>query len=78
MNKFSLKIINFQSLAFNELMKILVMLYKIGIHDIDLKNINLGNNFVEDDPDTIIFIRLLASHIKFEKCKALKKILVKS
>ena len=33
---------------------------------------NLDNNFDEDDPDTII-LRLLAWHIKFEKCKALKK-----
>ena len=31
--------------------------------------INLDNNFDEDDPDTIILIRLLDWHIKFEKRK---------
>ena len=40
---------------------------EMGILNIDLNNINL------DNPDTIIFVRLLAWHIKFEKCKALKK-----
>ena len=58
-------------------MKILVMLYliimKLGIVNIDVNNINLDNNFDEDDPDTIILIRLLAWHIKFEKRKELKK-----
>ena len=44
-----------------------------GILNIDLNNINLGNNFDEDDPDIIILIRLLAWHIKLEKCKVLKK-----
>ena len=39
----------------------------------DLNNINLDNNFDEDDLDTIILVRLLAWHIKFEKRKALKK-----
>ena len=46
---------------------------EMGILNIDLNNINLDNNFDEDDPDTIILIRLLAWHIKFEKRKALKK-----
>ena len=41
-------------------------------------NINLDNSFDEVDPDTIILIRLLAWHIKFEKCKELKKRLVKN
>ena len=45
----------------------------MGILNIDLNNINLDNNFDEDDPDSIIHIRLLAWHIKFEKCKELKK-----
>ena len=45
----------------------------MGILNIDLNNINLDNNFDEDDPDTIILIRLLAWHIRFEKHKALKK-----
>ena len=45
----------------------------MGILNIDLNNTNLGDtDHDEDDPDTII--RLLAGHIKFEKNKALKKI----
>ena len=31
---------------------------KMGIVRIELNNINLDNNFVEDDPDTIALIRL--------------------
>ena len=50
---------------------------EMGILNIDLDNINLDNNFDEDDPDTIILIRLLACFIKFEKRKALKKIKIK-
>ena len=46
---------------------------EMGIVNIDVNNINLDNNFDEDDPDTIILIRLLAWHIKFEKRKELKK-----
>ena len=45
----------------------------MGILDIDLNNVNRDNNFDEDDPDTLIRIRLLAWHIKFEKHKTLKK-----
>ena len=42
--------------------------------NLDLNCINLdANNFDEDDYDTIISVRLLAWHAKFEKCKALKK-----
>ena len=44
----------------------------MGILSVNL-NINLDRNFDEDDSDAIILIRLLAWHIKFEKCKALKK-----
>ena len=41
---------------------------------VDLNKINLDNdNFDENDPDTIIHVRLLAWSGKFEKCKALKK-----
>ena len=43
----------------------------MGILNIDLNNINLDNNFDEDDPDTIILI-------KFEKRKTLKNISVKN
>ena len=45
----------------------------MGILNVDLNNINLDIKFDEDDPDTIILIRLLAWHIKFEKRKTLKK-----
>ena len=45
----------------------------MGILNIDLNNINLDNNFDEEHPDTIILVRLLAWHIRFEKCKAFKK-----
>ena len=46
---------------------------EMGIFNIDLNNIKFDNNIDEDDADTIIHIRLLARHIKFEKRKALKK-----
>ena len=45
----------------------------MGILNIDLNNNNLDNNFKEDYSDTIIHIRLLDWHIKFEKGKVLKK-----
>ena len=38
----------------------------MGILNVDLNNINLDNNFDEDDSDTI-HVRLLAWHIKFRK-----------
>ena len=38
-----------------------------------LDKINLDNDFDEDDPNTVIHVRHLAWHNKFEKCKALKK-----
>ena len=52
-----------------------VVLNCIGmdILNIDLNNTNLHDKFDEDDPDTIILIRLLAWHIKFRKRKELKK-----
>ena len=48
-------------------MKILVMPY---FFHVDVDNINLNNDFDEDD--SITLIRLLAWHIKFEKRKELK------
>ena len=45
----------------------------MGIVNINLDNINLEDNFDEEDPNTIILIRLLAWHSKFEKRKELKK-----
>ena len=57
---------------------------EMGILSVNLNNIlfyfilNLNNrddtNYEEDDPDTIIHVRLLAWHSKFEKRKALKKL----
>ena len=41
------------------------------ILNIDLNNINLENNFDEDDPDTNVLIRLLAWHIIFEKMQSI-------
>ena len=38
----------------------------MDIFNLDLNNINLDKNFGEDDPDTIMLIRLLAWHIKFK------------
>ena len=48
----------------------------MGILSVHLNNINLDNNFDEDDPDTTILIRLLACHSKFKKI--LKKMSVKN
>ena len=49
----------------------------MGILNIDLNNINLDNNFDEDDPGTIVLIRLLAWHTKFEKHKEVYKMISK-
>ena len=46
---------------------------EMDILNIYLNNINIDNNFGEDDPDTIILIRRLAWDIKFEKHKTFKK-----
>ena len=45
---------------------------EMGILNTDLHNINLDNNLDKDDCDTIILIRLLAWHVKFEKREALE------
>ena len=45
----------------------------MGILSVNLNIINLDNNFDEDDPDTIILIRLLVWHSKSENRKILKK-----
>ena len=49
---------------------------EMGIHNIDLNNINLDNHFDEDYPEVIIHIRLLAWYIKFAKqiAKPLKRV----
>ena len=74
LKKFAALYIDENILYFNEGSCDAVFIYNgIGIFNVDLNNINLENNFVKNDPDTIILIRLLALHIKFEKCKELKK-----
>ena len=51
---------------------------EMGILSTDLNNIDLNDtNYDKDDPETIIHIKLLAGHIKFEKRKSLKKELTK-
>ena len=46
----------------------------MGILNIDLNSIDLGDtNYDEDDPHTIILVRILVWYIKFKKRKALKK-----
>ena len=41
---------------------------------VDLNNINLDDTYYDqDDLETIIHVRVLVSHSKFEKCKAPKK-----
>ena len=46
----------------------------MAILNIDLTNINLDDtNYEEHDPDTIILIRLLDWHNKFERRKVLRK-----
>ena len=42
---------------------------EMSILNIDLNNINLDNNFDEVGSDTVILIKLLAWHIKFEDTK---------
>ena len=43
---------------------------EMGFLSVSISNINLDNNFDEDNPDTIILI--LALHSKFKKRKAVK------
>ena len=45
----------------------------MGIPSVNLNNINLDSNFDDDDPNTIVPIRLSAWHSKFKKSKALEK-----
>ena len=46
---------------------------RMDILDIDLNNISLDGEFDQDDPDTIILMRLLDWYIKFRKRTELKK-----
>ena len=46
---------------------------EVGILSVDLPNINLDNvNFHEDDPETIIHVRLMTWHNTFKQLKACK------
>ena len=62
-------------LFFNEYFgNVIISSNEMGVLNIDLNNINLGNtNYEEYDSDTIIHIRLLSWHIEFEKRKELRK-----
>ena len=51
---------------------------QMGILGVYLDKINLDDDFYEDDPDTIIHVRLSACRNKFEKRKALKNISMKN
>ena len=57
-------------MVYSFLMKTLVMPHfvnnEMGILSVNLNNIDLDNNFDENDLDTIILIRLLAWHSKFK------------
>ena len=48
---------------------------QMGILGVDLDKANLDDyyNFADDDPETVIHVRFLAWHDKFEKRKAPKK-----
>ena len=47
---------------------------EMGVLSIDFNDINLsGTNYAENDPETVINIKLLAWYSKFEKHKAPKK-----
>ena len=46
---------------------------EMDVVNVNLNNINVDNNFDEEDPNTIIHNRLLPWHTKLGKCKKLKK-----
>ena len=47
---------------------------EMGILSVDISNIDLDDiNFDEDDPETIIHVRLTAWHNSFKQCKTFKK-----
>ena len=45
----------------------------MDVVNVNLNNINVDNNFDEEDPNNIIHNRLLPWHTKLGKCKKLKK-----
>ena len=46
---------------------------EMGVLNKDLNSINLDNKFDEDDPDTIILIRIFACIINLKNAKHVKK-----
>ena len=63
-------------MVYSFLVTILVMSHfcnQMSIPSVNLNNINLDSNFDDDDPNTIVPLRLSASHSKFKKRKALEK-----
>ena len=46
--------------------------------DLDKTNLDNDNNFYEDDPDTIIYVRIMSWRSNFKKRKAHKKRSVKN
>ena len=59
-------------MKFLSMLYFLIMSILMGVL-IDRNNVNPDNKFDENDPDTIILIRILTWHIKFEKFKTLEK-----
>ena len=61
--------------SFEDFCKVIFFINNMGYLDVDLYKINFNNdkNFYEDDPETIIQIKLLPWWNKFEKRNALKK-----
>ena len=56
--------------------KVIFVTSQMGILGVDIWckiNVDDDNNFYTDDPDTAIYVRLLAWRNKFQKRKALKK-----
>ena len=48
---------------------------EMGILSVDLDKINLGDiNFDEDDPKTVIHVRVMAWHYRYKQHKSCKKI----
>ena len=46
---------------------------EVGIINIDLKNINLDNNFDEDDPDNLLISHFWLGILNFKNAKHVKK-----
>ena len=64
-------ILYFDNILYEDSGNVVFNCNEVGILNIDLNNINLDNNFDEDDPGTINHFRLWIWHIKCEKHKCL-------